>query len=852
MDNNIENVRSLLDLLWAKTDPYRSLLAHMIETGYCAKAYIESPAMSSLLEFMSNQWNCSHEEAIAFTAYLVAMHDIGKATPQFQMQSEEQLSRLKNTEIGQFLPETRLKPVRHEYLSGSIAKRIWKSRRVNNRVCDAYSCILSLHHQKLDSSDKRRPIVHECWQQIQNETEAVIRNIFHFDGELLIPRQYDPVCILLTGILILSDWVASSGVFDGLSVDDTDYYDKCFAIARSSVARYGLVENHRMNTVGSFHALWPQILNPRDIQRKCDELDPSAPLTVIEAPMGEGKTEAALYQAVRALLHYGKRGIYVALPTQATSNQMYGRFVSMMDNMNGGRTRLLHGTSFLMRDETESIQSEDAIEAEKWLGTSRMGLLDENGVGTVDQAMGAVLLARFSVLRLLGLSNKVLIIDELHAYDAYMSEIIESLLCWCRSLSVPVILLSATLQDSQRKRYLSCYTDSDELPLLSNSYPLITQVKDDTSIIQTEVSASMKTDYVFLAEKYGQDEERICRFALGKVSGGGCYCILTNTVKRAQEIYRKLEEIKDPDVEIMLFHARFTLGKREEIEKECLRRFGKGSGSDRPGKAVLVATQVVEQSLDIDFDGMISELAPIDLLLQRAGRVHRHRDRIRPESMRNPEIYVIMPEVDETDDLESRYGSSGYVYAPFLLSNTEKLLENGKKIQVPADVRSVIAQVYERVSEENCQAWQERAFNEQLMTANADKVAFPRPAPDYFFPTQAHPEFEDMNIDDGFDPSARAATRLGEPTFRIAFTDEEHLIAAHGGRLSKGQQKELLLSSVSLRLTPAINAGLATGDIYRIKKGALSGCYVTDANKTITIGNKKLINDPVIGTYWEG
>ena len=851
MMENKSDVRSLLRFLWAKTDPYRSLLAHMIDAGCCAKSYIEAPASAALLQYLSDQWNCTRKDAVAFTAYLVAMHDIGKATPQFQMQDEEQLSRLKDTVIAQYLPEAKLKPVRHEYLSRDIVKRIWKSQGENRRVYDAYSCILSLHHQKPDFSDKRKPAVHEGWLHIQDELELIVRNTFHFTVSLPVPREYDPVCILLTGILILSDWVASSGSFDSLSEEAADYYDQSLCLAGSAVKRYGLIENHSISPVRSFRSLWPQITSPRDIQCKCDDLDPNALLTIIEAPMGEGKTEAALYQAVRAAQQRGKRGIYVALPTQATSNQMYGRFVSMMDYVDGGHTRLLHGTAFLIKDETGTIQSEDAVEAEKWLGTSRMGLLDENGVGTVDQAMGAVLLARFGVLRLLGLSNKALIIDELHAYDAYMSEIIESLLCWCRSLSVPVILLSATLQNSQRIRYLSCYVETG-LPALSSCYPLITQVKDNGCIVQTEATAFMQTDYSFEAIRLGQDEEKIARFAVDRISGGGCYCILANTVRTAQKIYRKLEAIKDPDTVIMLYHARFTLGKREEVEKECLHRFGKGSGLDRPKKAILVATQVVEQSLDIDFDGMLSELAPIDLLLQRAGRVHRHRNRVRPTGMERPVIHVILPDEEATDELDKRYGLSGYVYAPFLLYNTEKLLERGKTIQVPADVRSVIARVYEHVIEENMQAWHERAFDQQLLTANADRVAFPPPASDYFFPAQALPEFEDMNIDDGFDPSARAATRIGEPTFRIAFTDAVHLSAAREGRLSKTQQKELLLSSVSLRLTPDIRAGLDSGEIYQIRKGALWGCYVTDADNTVTIGDKKLINDSEIGVYWEG
>ena len=852
MQEHVMNEAALADLLWAKTNPNKQLIPHMIDTGNCAKAYLESPASSAILSFLMEQWNCNRDHAIAFTAYLISMHDIGKATPQFQMQSEEQFQRLKSTAIRSILPEKALPPVRHEYLSGLIAKRIWKSGETSHRILDAYSCILTLHHQKPDESERHKPKVHECWQQIQGNIEAQIRSAFSFEGNLPITGEMDAVCMLLTGILILCDWVASSGPFDCLPEITNDYCEKSYNIAQKALKRYGLIEQHQFKSIKTFQSLWPKIKTPRDIQIKCEALVSDAPLTIIEAPMGEGKTEAALYTAVRAMQSEQKRGIYVALPTQATSNQMYGRFVHMLEDNEGGNARLLHGTAFLMKQEAENIQSEDAVEAEKWLGTSRMGLLDENGVGTVDQAMGAVLLARFSVLRLLGLANKVLIIDELHAYDAYMSEIIESLLQWCHSLKIPVVLLSATLQKAQRVRYLSCFTEQATLPILNESYPLITQVTSTSKILQTEAKASMQTVYLFETVCFGEDEAQIARFSLSKVQKGGCYCILANTVRRAQTIYQQLQAEAEPDTEILLFHARFPMGRREAIEKECLTKFGKSAGSNRPAKAVLVATQVVEQSLDIDFDGMISELAPVDLLLQRAGRVHRHRDRIRPDGFTNPVIHVVVPSENADNDPDNRYGLSGYVYAPFLLYNTENLLGKGIPVKVPDDVRKVISQVYEHVNVENMKSWQERAFTQQLMTANADRISYPHPAKDYFFPSQSHPEFENMNIDDGFDPSARAATRLGEPTFRIAFTDPEHLLAAQEGCLTKGQQKEILLSSVSLRETQEIRSNLNASNICRIRKGALNGCYVTDASSMVEIGHKKLINDPTIGVYWEG
>lgn len=839
----------LYGYLWAKTNPYKSLLPHMIDAGCCAKAYLSAPSSRAVLGFLAGEWNCTPEEAIEFASYLVAMHDIGKATPQFQIQDEKQWNRLKGTDVQEILPAIRPEPIRHEFLSRKAAKRIWKKDNRSARLVDAYSCILALHHQRLDHARTKKTEEPEGWTAIQDDIEDTLRKTFAFSGELPTPNEIDPVCILLTGVLILSDWIASSGPFDAIDEQSGNYYKCSMEIAEKSMINTGMISEHRIHGIDSFQSMWPEIKTPRDIQVKCEGLDAEAPLTIIEAPMGEGKTEAALYIAGREAQARDKRGIYVALPTQATSNQMYGRFASMLNTIDAGHARLLHGAAFLM-DTDRDIHSEDAAEAGKWLGTSRMGLLDENGVGTVDQAMSGVLRARFGILRLLGLMNKVLIIDELHAYDAYMSEIIESLLLWCKSLRIPVVLLSATLQESQRIKYLSCYTCDLSKDDLSAKYPLITQVNEKGEVVQRPAQATITTQYRFLPQRMDASEQQIAEFAVEQVKDGGCLCVLVNTVKKAQSVYRVLMGTAEADTEIMLFHARFTLGQREEIEKDCLAKFGRGG--KRPKKAILVATQVVEQSLDIDFDGMITELAPIDLLLQRAGRVHRHRERSRPGNFKKPIIHVIVPGNGAPADPEKRFGSSGYVYAPFLLMNTESLLDTEITIQVPQDVRSVIAKVYDRITDDNMEMWQSRAFDQELMKAKATSIAFPEPSADYFFPTQAYPEMEDLNIDDGFEPALRATTRLGEPTFRIAFVPDDLYKAAEEGCLPREQQKAILLHSVSLRLTQSIQAALDENHIIRIERGVLRGCYLTKDYDRIPLKEKAIVYSPIIGVYMEG
>lgn len=845
--SNQESCRQLYPRLWAKSNPYKQLLAHMLDTGYCAIAFLSAPSSCSALSFLADQWHCAAEEALAFSAYLAALHDIGKATPQFQRQNEPWFEEMKSAGMGDLFSSQHIEKIEHEYFSARILERIWDEEEQIDMLYEPYARILSLHHQRKEKSSNH-PELHESWSEMQDALEAEVRKTFNPPDRLPRPDCMDAVCIFLTGLVILCDWVASSGdPFDKYPEVDEHVPYPGRENAEQALKQYGLTGGDLPPAVQGFSSMWPEILKPRDIQSLSARLDASAPLTIIEAPMGEGKTEAALYLAERMRAAWGKRGIYVALPTQATSNQMHSRTEKMLKHIQAGHARLLHGTAFLQRE--ASIQSVDAPEAERWFSSLRMGLLDENGVGTVDQAMAGVLVSRFSVLRLLGLTNKVLIVDELHAYDAYMSEIIQSLLRWCRVLRIPVILLSATLQNSQRQAYLSCFANAEPLPTPSASYPLITQVDGAGHLSEIKAQAAMTSEYTFQPIRFGEDCAAIAHHAVMRIKNGGCLCVLVNTVKKAQDVYRALLEIKDGDTQTLLLHARFPMGRRMEIEEECLRKFGKGNDSQRPTKAILVATQVAEQSLDLDFDGMVTELAPIDLLLQRAGRVHRHRGRIRPTGMEKPVIQVILPAENINSDLNDRYRLNELIYYPFLLNNTERLIENGISVQVPADVRSVIAKVYERVTPENMRVWQEMAFNQQLMKSKAKVNAFTTPNEDYFFLDESDSTFLDMSTDDGFEPTARASTRLGDPTVRIAFSTPLLLEAAKKERLTKEQQEEIYLSSVSLPLRKELEKFLNKGMLYKIEKGPLRGCYLSDSCDIIETETFVLVNDRDLGIF---
>lgn len=244
----------------------------------------------------------------------------------------------------------------------------------------------------------------------------------------------------------------------------------------------------------SFTELWPFIFREgmRPLQVKVEEIfqQENKPLAIIlEAPMGEGKTEAALYAASQLSRLWHKEGFYVALPTAATSNQMYARINSMLDRFHLQQAKLMHSMAWIVHENNWKYTGEEALNATLWTEPMRLGLITPFAVGTVDQVMMAVMRVKYGVLRLIGLTDKVLIIDELHSYDAYMSKIISTLLIWCRVLQIPVVMLSATLPAGKKEEYATIY-DSTVTFSEQQSYPCITAFYENMGIQQYPVTGS--------------------------------------------------------------------------------------------------------------------------------------------------------------------------------------------------------------------------------------------------------------------------------------------------------------------------------------------------------------------------
>ncbi len=538
-------------------------------------------------------------------------------------------------------------------------------------------------------------------------SQAFIRAI---DGLFVSPRAFpsgDPLEAItaaeraswwLAGLAVLADWLGSNSEWFPYCTESMPlhaYWARAQAAAETAVARFGglPVPPAQETPFSGLFPGWAPTPLQAYVERTRVALEPQ--LLVIEDLTGAGKTEAALLAAHRWMAAGIAHGLFWALPTMATANALYGRIRHCYTQLFAETPSLIltHGNRALVELQDASGEPESATaRASAWLADSnRRALLSPVGVGTVDQALLAALHARHGALRLLGLLGKVLVVDEVHAYDAYMTRVLATLLELHARAGGSVVLMSATMPTAQRKELVGAWRrgrGAAPLSLTANSYPLATRV--GTSGVE-EMPLATRPELVRTVKVVCEPErDAVMGHLLATAREGGCACWVRNTVRDALEAYDALKPVLGARVQ--LFHARFTLGDRLAVEQDVLLRFGKESTQGLRRGQVLVATQVVEQSLDLDFDLMATDLAPIDLVVQRAGRLHRHRrgDRGVPTLV----LHGPLPRSDaDTHWLDGNSGTSR-VYPDWgRLWLTSSLLSSGE-LRMPADARRLMESVY--------------------------------------------------------------------------------------------------------------------------------------------------------------
>jgi CRISPR-associated helicase Cas3/CRISPR-associated endonuclease Cas3-HD len=768
--------------VWAKhdrdSDGWLPLWRHMADSGAVAELLWDEWLPAQVHRLMGEALPGRAEDARRLAVWAAMTHDIGKATPAFACQVESLAEDMRaaglDMPVYKQFPDRRLAP---HGLAGLVLLQEWLMERHGwtRSAALQFAIIAGGHHgvppTHLDIQQVinhpgllRSPESASLWRAVQWEfldrcaESCAVQDRFSQWRSVKLPQQ---VQVLLTGLVIVADWIASNP-------DLFPYFPEAQHIGdeeRVAAAWRGLdlpkpwrATPPPADVVFSARFSFPSGAQPRPVQQHAVEIAWSMArpgLMLIEAPMGEGKTEAALAVAEVFAARSGAGGCYVALPTMATGNAMFPRLLDWLRRVFAsleGRqaVHLAHSKAALNEQYRELIRASRRaargvevdgggeewrpradrrvasaeLIAHQWLRGRKKAMLAEFGVGTIDQLLFMGLKSRHLALRHLALAGKVVIIDEAHAYDTYMNAYLDRVLSWLGAYGVPVVVLSATLPARRRRELAEAYIGATNLGEIESAigYPLITAIDGKRPPLIEAVPGSGRQIDVHL-ERLDDDLPTLAERLKRELVDGGCVLVIRNTVDRVLETAAYLREAFD-DATVIVAHARFLDLDRLSRDAMLLDLFGPPETTKaRPATPhIVVASQVAEQSLDIDFDLLVSDLCPIDLLLQRMGRLHRHQrgegQSERPERLRTARC--LLTGADWTATPVEPVAGSQRVYRLYHLLRSAAVLEpylsgttpTGNVVRLPHDISPLVQRAYgsERVGPEEWQDAMARAW----------------------------------------------------------------------------------------------------------------------------------------------
>ena len=722
----------------AKTDPtnperYLPLRFHNRDTALVIQFLVQNWMPESEIQ----DTGLSQAEMTRLAVFLGMVHDCGKASNAFIFQLFPRCPQLREwlKSLTIVEPKREESDFKHHTLIGAAILS-------EMGAPDWVVSVVGAHHGKplpgnfdpstvmkaernLFGCEADKPIWRSLWQE--NLDEALER-AGYASLEDVPQTMTQPAQMLLVGLLIVADWLSSNTEFFPLidvesDVDDSVYPARFERAAKKMKEFLGKWEpeeewQHSDLVVERF-GFGESNGVQRAIAQAAGESEKPG-LFILEAPMGVGKTEASLIAGEILANREGESGLAFFLPSQATANAMFERVMSWIQNFEKEPTcwldedmagssgqltiELAHGKARLNQsfaemsesgalvdeDEDEKNQNKNPKESNR-LATNAffMGrktqLLANFVVGTVDQMLMGALRQKHIMLKHLGLAGKVVVVDEVHAYDSYMSRYMDAMLNWLGAYRTPVILLSATLPGKRRGEMVSAYLGQGTFEGRAalegeHAYPLLTWT-DGESVRTRQIELDARqTDVEILR---GEDDA-VIPFLRERLAEGGCAGVIVNTVKRAQSMAEQLKTAF-PQYDVLLDHAQFIMPDRIRKEKQIMERLGRKSTSEQRDGLIVVGTQVLEQSLDIDCDVMVSDLCPMDLLLQRLGRLHRHDEHVRPAPMKRAACLVL-----GTQELEP---GAKAVYGEYLLHRTLALLP--ERIRLPGDISLLVQNTYD-------------------------------------------------------------------------------------------------------------------------------------------------------------
>ncbi|KGK41715.1 hypothetical protein LH51_12660 [Nitrincola sp. A-D6] len=701
---------------------------------------------SSLCQDLANFIGITASELRSIFTFLLILHDIGKFPAAFQ--NLYPLEKLNLPPLKSAKPYDG-KLARHDRLGWGIWKQAYDegllnlnlltnseiNTRILNKTLEALLDCSWGHHGKpilhgrtIDLEDYWvEKNVHDAVLFIQDASQLVELNWPSqlFEKETL--SRLKQVSWHLAGLAVLCDWLGSNTSYFPYCSDKktlSSYWPEALQKAQTAIQQTDLFNTYAVQPFSSFEQQFSYSPTPLQRWSASVEIESGPQLFILEDVTGAGKTEAALCLTQRLMSEGLADGFYFGLPSMATSNAMFERisqhYLTMFQQRkpslvlaHGARDMHQHFREMVIAEtrpdvDYQSAESSATASCNQWFADSRKkALLAPVGVGTVDQALLAVLPRRHQALRMIGLHRKVLIFDEVHAADEFMLELLYDLLALHVRQGGCAILLTATLPIRQRQRLCNRWLQTlgweQSETEYETGFPLATQVsmsgvKQQVVASRPEVSRSLEVQFLSSVEG--------CLDVIQKaLASDQCVVWICNSVSDALEAYQQVLAVVPEPERCLLFHSRFTLLDRQRIENDVLDCLGKKSSPAQRRGRVVVSTQVFQESLDADADVMLSDICPIDDLIQRAGRLHRHtrtRDGQYQPNMTDqrdaPVLYVHAPEWSETPSenwLKSGFRNTQAVYrSPGRLWLGMQALREAGAIRMPSEARVLIEAVY--------------------------------------------------------------------------------------------------------------------------------------------------------------
>jgi len=762
------------------------LLQHLFDTAAVAEqiwdGYLADSVRAKVVALVGSQ-----QQARMFFAWLCGIHDWGKATPAFQHMDQAGAEAVLRAGLTWDKFAVAKHRWRHDKAGGTLVINLLVKLGWPTEQKDWVWPLIAGHHGVFPSAgelsaparSERKLRGAGDWEMAQLALIEQFTAALGFADVAQVAPRFVPERALqlqLSGFVVMADWIASDeNRFPG--IDDLAAVGIGPARTRAASAWTDLGLRRGWGrlpepSIADFELRFGEF--PRDSQQatlRCAARMPHPGLMIVEAPMGEGKTKAALLAAEVLAARFGMDGVFMGMPTQATCDPMFVNMRNWLSKIGSDlpdQVALLHGKRRFNKEWQRLLEgSEDAdaaygsvgedeygladpyasdecggvcevgrpqrsAPAEWFLGNKR-GLLAPFAVGTIDQLLLAATRSKHVMLRMAGLAGKVVVLDEVHAADIYMSQFLGEGLRWLGGAGVPVVLLSATLSPRQHGELVEAYLAGArgaevagpyEIPTVAG-YPRITSAWFDGTVLHVEMATAepwrsvdvpVSVEVLPVTEVDSSADAAVSRLLEDRLIDGGCVLVIRNTVSRAQETYQQLKEVFGADVRLL--HGRMHVRHRAERTAECLDLLGPPSvDRRRPRRLILVATQLAEQSFDVDVDLLVTDLAPMDLMLQRIGRMFRHAGVQRPRLLRRPTVVVTgFTPCEESGPSFDKGSERIYGSWPLIRSAAAIARLGAERWSIPSEIPALVRAAYdpddadppgwESMSAEALRSWQ--------------------------------------------------------------------------------------------------------------------------------------------------